>query len=193
MLPPLRTATAHRLLTVVLACSTLAALLLTGAAHGRGGSPCPGSGSAPRQTTVKEMRKSLLCLVNRARARHSTKALAEPRSLRRSATAHSRDMVRRGYFSHVAPSGRGVGSRVASSGYLRHASSYSVGENIGGGAGRRMGSPKAVFRAWLNSPSHRANLLSRRFEEVGVGVARGFPGRHRGNAATYTLDFGTRR
>lgn len=51
----------------------------------------------------------------------------------------------------------------------------------------------SIFRSWMRSPPHRANILSRVFDDFGAEVARGFPYGGGSNAATYTLDLGTRR
>jgi len=46
-------------------------------------------------------------------------------------------------------------------------------------------------RAWMESPSHRRNVLARRFRELGVGVVSGAPvSRHVSQAATYAHEFG---
>jgi uncharacterized protein YkwD len=42
----------------------------------------------------------------------------------------------------------------------------------------------------MNSPGHRANILSSSFRAIGIGIALGTPGSGRG--ATYTTDFGKR-
>jgi uncharacterized protein YkwD len=44
----------------------------------------------------------------------------------------------------------------------------------------------------MHSPGHRANILSSRFREIGIGISRGAPVRGMGNAATYATDFGAR-
>ena len=48
----------------------------------------------------------------------------------------------------------------------------------------------------MNSPGHRANILQRRFREIGIGVVFGTPYRsqlgRRQAAATYTTTFGAR-
>lgn len=153
---------------------------------------CIGAGQAPKQATLHYLRSSTLCLVNRIRLHHGLDALHYNPQLRSSATGHSQDMVAHGYLAHDGPSGSTIGTRVANAGYLARVSTYFVGENIGGGAGQRAGSAMAVFRAWMNSPPHRANILDAGFHDFGVGVARGYPGGGGSAAATYTLDFGTR-
>jgi uncharacterized protein YkwD len=174
-----------------------AALLLTtslGAdrALAESGARCTGPGKAPGHATLGFLRTSALCLVNRARERYGLAPLHFNADLRHSAIAHSYDMVAEGYFSHYGPDGSTLDSRVARSGYLTGAGSYLIGENIGGGR-QQAGSPISVFRAWMNSPPHRANILDPEYRDFGIGVARGFPGVGGASAATYTLDFGTRR
>lgn len=139
------------------------------------------------------MRSATLCLVNRVREHYNLGPLAFSPNLRHSATGHSIDMVDRDYFAHNGPRGRSLGDRIGRAGYLARAGRYRIGENIGGGVGARFGSPVAVFRAWMHSPPHRANILSPRFHDAGVGVARGFPAGGGRAAATYTMDFGSRR
>jgi uncharacterized protein YkwD len=100
-------------------------------------------------------------------------------------------MVHHHYFAHAGPGGP-VDRRISRTGYLHRARAFTVGENIGGGHGRRFGSPMAVFKGWMHSPPHRANILDPAFRDVGVGVSRGYPmGAHAGSA-TYTVDFGAR-
>jgi uncharacterized protein YkwD len=135
----------------------------------------------------------MLCLVNRARERSGIRPLHLDRDLQRSAAGHSNDMVRHRNFSHSGSHGSTLLGRVGRAGYLSGAGFYFVGENIGGGPGRRYGSAIQVFRAWMHSPPHRANILERRFRDAGVGVARGFPWGGGSHAATYTLDLGVRR
>jgi hypothetical protein len=62
-----------------------------------------------------------------------------------------------------------------------------VGENIGWGQGA-LTTPRSIVDAWMASPGHRENLLSRDYTEVGLG-ALGTPGA--GAGATYTTDFGS--
>jgi uncharacterized protein YkwD len=153
--------------------------------------PCGNSTAAPRQLTLHQMRSSELCLINRVRAHYGLHPLSFNPELRDSATGHSASMITHHYFAHEGPGGS-VGSRVTRTGYLHRARAYMVGENIGGGRGRRYGSPMGVFKEWMNSPPHRANILDPGFRDIGVGVVRGYPmGANRGSA-TYTVDFGAR-
>jgi uncharacterized protein YkwD len=153
---------------------------------------CVGANVAPAQASLHFLRSSVLCLVNRMREHHGLARLRYNPDLRRSATGHSKDMVANGYFSHFGPGGSTPSGRISRAGYLTRARRYFLGEDLAGGDGRRYGSPLSVFRAWMHSPPHRANILDSRFDDVGVGVARGFPLGGGPNSATYTIDFGTR-
>jgi uncharacterized protein YkwD len=156
----------------------------------RGGGACGGAHGLPARHSLGELRSATVCLINRLRNRHGLGSLSSVRSLRRAAQGHSSDMVNRDYFSHDSPGGGSTQTRIGGSGYLAGASSYTVGEVIGGGTSR-LGTPQAVVQAWMHSGVHRAQILSRGFHDLGVGVAHGFPGRGR-HGATFTIDFGSR-
>jgi uncharacterized protein YkwD len=140
------------------------------------------------------VRDAVRCLVNAQRAQHGLAALRPSGRLTAAAERHSADMVRRGYFEHVTPGGQTVADRIRHTGYFSGADDWAVGEDIGWGTGE-LGSPAAIVQAWMNSPPHRAVILSRRFREVGVGIARGVPVDVAGaqGGATFVLDAGMAR
>ena len=101
-------------------------------------------------------------------------------------------MVRHGYFAHDSRSGAPFTSRIKAAGYLGGARSWRAGESLAWGRGTRA-TPRAIVRAWMDSPPHRANILGRRFRDLGIGVAAGAPVREGGGSeATYVHDFGVR-
>ncbi len=163
-----------------------------GAAHADGASDCGRHGQAPATATDHELRTSVLCLLNQIRENRGIPPFEFNESLRRSASAHSVSMVRSRTLSHYGPGGSTVLTRVARAGYLASASRFRIAENIGAGGGQEFGSPRAIVNAWMRSPGHRENILDRGLRDFGVGVARGNPYGHDRNAATYTVDFGTR-
>lgn len=76
------------------------------------------------------------------------------------------DMIRKRYFDHVAPDGKGPFSWVRQRRYrYRHA-----GENLAMG----FRSADDVVKAWMKSPEHRANLLGD-YHEVGIASIAGAP------------------
>jgi len=177
-------------LATVLAAAVLSAGLISPGGATAAPAPCGNATAAPGQLTLHQMRSSVLCLVNRARAHYGLHGLAYNADLRTSASAHSVSMVANDYFSHEGPGGS-VDSRISRAGYLSEAGRFVLGEDIGGGGGRRYGSPLGVVTAWMHSPPHRENILDPSFRDAGVGVAPGFPGSSAA-AATYTMDFGAR-
>jgi uncharacterized protein YkwD len=148
---------------------------------------CRGSAAHPASARISTVNRATLCLLNAERRKHGLAPLKENRKLDKASVGHSRDMVRRKYFEHGDFAGR-----IKASGYLSGAFSYDIGENIAWGGGSNS-TPRTIVRLWMNSPGHRANILSRSFKEIGIGIARGAPQSGQGrDAATYTTDFGSR-
>ena len=166
--------------------------VVPGVAGAEAAAACGREGQAPGAATDHELRTSVLCLVNRIREHSGIPPLEFNEALQRSASAHSVSMVRSRTLSHYGPGGSTVTARVARAGYLASASRFRVAENIGAGSGREYGSPRAIVSTWMRSPGHRENILDPGLRDFGVGVAQGNPYSHSRNAATYTIDFGTR-
>jgi len=155
---------------------------------------CPGSTAAPARPTVGAVSNATLCLINRERARRGVRKLRPNGRLSTSAARYSRDMARRDFFAHVSPGGTTMLGRIKAAGYLHGTRGYTVGENLAWGSGG-FATPVETVANWMKSPGHRANILSGRFREVGVGVAVGAPvrsGTGGFDAATYTTHFGAR-
>ncbi|EKD68006.1 MAG: SCP-like protein extracellular, partial [uncultured bacterium] len=75
------------------------------------------------------------------------------------------DMASASYFAHTGPDGRSLASWLDGAGY-----EYRVaGENLAIG----FSDPRALVNAWVNSPTHLANLLDAEYEETGIGLAAG--------------------
>ncbi len=81
-------------------------------------------------------------------------------SLASAALAHSRDMAGQDYFAHRAPDGSQVSDRASRAGYAWR----TVGENLAAG----QGSAESAMAAWLASPGHCKNIMSRSFSEMGA-------------------------
>jgi uncharacterized protein YkwD len=150
---------------------------------------CRGAGATTKTATTRTLVRATLCILNAKRSAHGLRALRLNADLGTAARRHSRAMVRRRFFSHTSPNGDEFVDRIRATGYLEGARSWSVGENIAYGSGRRQ-TPRSIGRAWMNSPGHRANILSKSFRAIGIGIASGTPVGVAG--ATYTTDFGRR-
>ena len=172
-----------KVLAAALATAVIGVVVAIPPASADARSACPGAGARVSRSSSVRIALSTLCLMNVERRRHGRRSLSlEPR-LATAAGMHARSMVRSGWFAHGS-----VATRLRNVGYR----SPVVGENMAWGIGS-LASPRAIMRSWMRSPSHRANILSRRYRAVGIGIARGLPGRRSRRAATYVTDFGSRR
>ena len=156
----------------------------------------PSAGSAdPRATMAPatQLQSALLDQVNALRTGHGLARLRLSPALTAAANAHSSEMARLGYFSHNSANGASFSSRVGRFYPMRGFHSWSVGENLLWGA-PDIGALRA-FQLWLNSAPHRANLLSPRWREIGIGATHSTsaPGMYGGRPTTVvTADFGAR-
>lgn len=153
---------------------------------------CPNAGAGPSELTPAEAAGSVICLMNERRRAAGVRPLRSDERLARAARRHSNAMDAANFFSHSSPSGSSPVGRIRSTGYLAGASSWAIAENLHWGSGGPA-TPKATVTSWMSSPSHRASMLSPRFRQVGVGVAKGAPTPGVAGAAIYTADFGYRR
>src|SRR5690606_11795712 len=126
-----------------------------------GGSNTAGGGGA---YNVSAEEQEMAALVNAARAEAGLPALTLYPELSRVARVKSEDMATNGYFSHDSPT---YGSPFQMMNDFRIDYS-SAGENIA----CNQTVPRA-HEALMNSPGHRANILSTDFTHIGIGVASG--------------------
>jgi uncharacterized YkwD family protein/spore coat assembly protein SafA len=118
----------------------------------------------------KNVEAQVVQLVNQERAKQGLSPLTHNWELSRVARTKSMDMRDRGYFSHTSPT-YGSPFDMMKSFRINY---RSAGENIAQG----QSTPQAVVQAWMNSPGHRANILSTKYTQIGVGYASGGSGRH---------------
>ncbi len=187
-------------IAVTIALWTVAALLLMWANAGtsRAAAPAVAPGSCAAATVIPSnasLRKSaadaVLCLINLERTQRGLAPLAASSMLFKAAQSHSGDMVRRGYFSHVSPSGQDLRARVARTGYLRGARRATLGETLAFGADL-YAAPAELVKDLMQSAAHRAIITDRRYRDIGVGLALGEPIEGMGSGATLSLNFGRR-
>lgn len=102
-------------------------------------------------------------LVNIERQKAGLSALTFDQSVSNVARTKSKDMAANNYFAHQSPTYGSAGDMLTKFGIKWSA----WGENIASG----QKTPEAVVTAWMNSPGHRANILSTNFSKIGVGYA----------------------
>lgn len=152
---------------------------------------CENTNARPGEASEAALAKSVVCLLNKQRSRRDIRKLRVNSALSAAARRHTVDMVTRNYFDHVSKSGADVVDRLTQTGYIGGARSWTVGENLAWGSGTRS-TPREIVSAWMDSPGHRANILQRRFREIGIGVVFQAPNGASSTAATYTTTFGAR-
>jgi uncharacterized protein YkwD len=130
--------------------------------------------------------KRMLDLHNQTRASAGLRKLCVHPALQKVAEAHSQDMIDKDYFSHTSQDGTTFVQRIKRQGY----SYRSAGENIAWGSGS-LGAPDNIFKNWINSSGHKANILNVSFREVGIGAVTGTYKSY-SNATMWTADFGAR-
>lgn len=103
---------------------------------------------------------------NKNRADNGLGALLINDRLSAAAAAKLKDMFDKQYFEHKSPQGKGPADLAKSAGY----GFIVIGENLALG---NFKNDQALVDAWMNSPGHRANILNKRFNQIGIAVGRG--------------------
>lgn len=105
-------------------------------------------------------------LSNKNRQNANLNTLTYNPKLEEAARLKAEDMMIKGYFAHVSPDGTTPWHWIKEAGYnYRYA-----GENLA----INFSDSSDVTDAWMKSPSHRANILSSNFTEIGVATVKGF-------------------
>lgn len=108
----------------------------------------------------------VLSETNRHRATASLPSLTINAKLTQAAQAKLTDMFTHQYFEHVSPQGKGPADVVTTAGYAY----LRVGENLALG---NFANGTVLVQAWMDSPGHRANILSKYSTEIGIAVGEG--------------------
>lgn len=164
----------------------VAFLLLTGCEPGGmfSLSPAAPTASAPNNTpasypvfsqpgdapaNAEALIDSVVDAVNAERLKAGLPALTLNDNLSKVADEYAQRLIMGDFFAHVDPfNGSTVARRASQRGYLF----FKVGENLA--AGQR--EVAAAMKDWMDSPTHRANILDPDFTEIGIAIRDG--GRH---------------
>jgi uncharacterized protein YkwD len=115
-------------------------------------------------TIDRTAEERMLALVNREREKNGLPPLVMDETLRPVARAHSEAMFQQGYFAHVDPDGTTPFDRMRRGDVTFRA----AGENLA-----LAPTVDVAHDGLMNSPGHRANILSPTFHRIGIGVADG--------------------
>ncbi len=104
-------------------------------------------------------------LTNEERGKNNLPALAVNPLLSQVAQLKADDMAAKSYFAHTSPEGKTPWYWFTLAGYKY---TY-AGENLA----VNFSDSEAVTRAWMNSPTHQANIVGKNYTEMGTGIATG--------------------
>lgn len=109
------------------------------------------------------LESAIISAINQERTNAGLPVLTSQAQLTEVARLHAEDMACNDFFSHESPTNGGVVARVTDVGY----SFSSVGEVIAAG----YSDAEAVVAGWMDSPTHRSNILNPDFTQIGAGYA----------------------
>lgn len=116
---------------------------------------------------------SLLDETNQQRSANHERLFTLNEKLNQAAQAKANDMVARNYWSHNTPDGNPPWTFIDKVGYQYQ----KAGENLAYG----FTSSAGTVRGWMNSPTHRENLLDTTFTQAGFGFANSPNYQNQGN------------
>jgi hypothetical protein len=109
--------------------------------------------------------KDLLNYSNKKRDEAGLSDLILNPKLTLAAEQKAKDMFKKGYWAHMSPDGTEPWDFILGQKY----DYIYAGENLA----KNFSNSKEVVQAWYNSPSHKSNLLSANYDEVGFAVVNG--------------------
>jgi hypothetical protein len=118
----------------------------------------------------------LVAFTNNERKEIGVPELIENKILNQAATLKAQDMASKGYFAHYAPDGTSPWFWFTKAGYEYQ----KAGENLA----VNFDDSKTVVNAWMNSPTHKANIVKDGYAEIGIGIAEG---KYKGKKATFVV------
>ena len=109
-----------------------------------------------QKVDTRNFPQEVLRLVNIERAKVGAEPLTFAKDLTASAYVRATEIPIK--FSHTRPNGSKCFTAMPQRG------AHVLGENLAGG----QTSPKQVVQAWMDSKSHRENMLSKKYTEIGI-------------------------
>ncbi|MEI7720250.1 MAG: CAP domain-containing protein [bacterium] len=122
----------------------------------------------------------VIALTDQERTTNQLGGLTANSLLTQAAQEAANDMATRGYFAHVSPDGKNPWYWLGQVGYQYQ---Y-AGENLA----VNFDDSQQLVNAWMDSPTHRANLLGANYTETGVGMASGV---YQGQQVVFVVQFYT--
>lgn len=109
--------------------------------------------------------QEVLSFTNEERQKQNLPLLEENAELNKAAELKALDMLKHNYFSHTSPAGVTPWHWIKESGYDYQLAGENLAINFNSAAEQE--------KAWMNSKSHRENILNAQYTEVGIAVISG--------------------
>lgn len=107
----------------------------------------------------------VVMMTNTERAKLQLSQLAPNPALTAAAHAKAKDMFANQYWAHISPAGKQPWDFIAEA----HYSYTSAGENLA----KDFMHGSDMMTAWMNSPTHKANIVNPKYTQIGVAVENG--------------------
>jgi hypothetical protein len=108
---------------------------------------------------------NLISLTNQERAAAGLNTLNQNAKLNAAAKAKAENMFEEQYWDHFGPNGETPWQFITAAGY----NYVYAGENLAKG----FRTSEGVVEAWMASPTHRENILSKNYKDIGIAVKQG--------------------
>lgn len=109
--------------------------------------------------------ENIIALTNQERLGYGLNTLSTNAQLSAAALAKANDMFEKQYWDHFGPNGESPWQFIRGAGY----NYVYAGENLAKG----FRTAEGVHEAWMASPTHKANIVSGNYKDIGVAVVEG--------------------
>lgn len=109
--------------------------------------------------------EKLYQLTNEERVKNGLNPLSYNEKLAKAAMEKAKDMFAKNYWAHYAPDGTTPWDFILASGYRYEYAGENLAKNFLFSDG--------VVKAWMNSPTHKENILKPEYQEIGFAVVNG--------------------
>ncbi len=109
--------------------------------------------------------ENIIALTNQERLGYGLNTLSTNAQLSAAALAKANDMFEKQYWDHFGPNGESPWQFIRAAGY----NYVYAGENLAKG----FRTAEGVHEAWMASPTHKANIVSGNYKDIGVAVVEG--------------------
>jgi uncharacterized protein YkwD len=147
--------------------------------------PAPADSYARASAKFDGVERSIVRKINRIRAANGLGAVKRNKALARSADYHCADMLAANFFAHTSSNGESFEQRID-----QFRPSRRIGETLAYLSKGSKGMAGRIVDLWMNSPPHRASLLSSSFRRIGVARRAGTLGSS--PVTVFTADFASK-